>query len=474
MTESDILNIINQGEGITVEFKSTLKGLPENLFETVCAFLNRNGGTILMGIGDKKDVVGVNASQAESLCKDLASLSNNPNKIEPVFLLHPTIIAFRGKKLIHVFVPASSQVHKTGGKVFDRSADGDFWIKTDDQIRQMYLRKSSYFSESTIYPFLTEFDFMPGILERVRKIIAINRPAHPWNELADKEFYRTAGLYRRDLQTGAEGFTLASLLLFGKDEVIQSALPHYKIDAILRKVDQDRYDDSENIRCNLIDAYDKLLSFVEKHLPDKFYMIGDQRISLREKIFREIIANMLIHREYTNAFPSSLIIYNDRVETRNANRPHVYGQLYPDTLQPFPKNPRLAQLFTQMGRSEELGTGLRNVYKYSKIYSGNDNIVFLEEDIFKATIPLTVKVTGKGTSKVTFGVTGKVTVKVTENQKRIMQLISKNNSITTLELSEKVGISQRKIKENLRKLKESGQVIRVGNERTGHWELIKC
>ena len=40
-----------------------------------------------------------------------------------------------------------------------------------------------------------------------------------------------------------------------------------------------------------------------------------------------------------------------------------------------------------MGRSEELGTGLRNVYKYSKIYSGSDNIIFLEEDIFQATIP---------------------------------------------------------------------------------------
>ena len=68
-----------------------------------------------------------------------------------------------------------------------------------------------------------------------------------------------------------------------------------------------------------------------------------------------------------------------------------------------------------MGRSEELGRGLRNVYKYSKICSGSDNIVFLEEGIFQATIPLTVKDTGK----VTIKVTGKVTNKVTENQKKI-------------------------------------------------------
>ena len=45
----------------------------------------------------------------------------------------------------------------------------------------------------------------------------------------------------------------------------------------------------------------------KKHLPDKFFLEGMQRVSLRDKIFREIIANMLIHREYTNAFPSSFI-----------------------------------------------------------------------------------------------------------------------------------------------------------------------
>jgi len=156
----------------------------------------------------------------------------------------------------------------------------------------------------------------------------------------------------------------------------------------LRINDIDRYDDRENIRCNLVDAYDKLMQFVEKHLPDKFYLENDQRISLRDKIFREVVANILIHREYTNAFPTSFCIYNDYVETKNANKPHVYGILTPVNLLPFPKNPNIAQMFTQMGRSEELGTGIRNVYKYSKAYSGSDKVVFSEEDIFITKVPL--------------------------------------------------------------------------------------
>ena len=317
----NIQQLIDNGEGVSLEFKKAGNKLPESLFETICAFLNRNGGIILLGVTDDKTIEGVDRTAVDSMVKNLANLSNNPQKLFPSFLLQSTLVEYQGKMLIHVFVPASSQVHRCNGKVFDRSADGDFELKTNEQIKNSYIRKNTLYSENTVYPFLFETDFVPGLLERVRRIIKINRPDHPWNELSDQDFYTTAGLYRRDLATGKQGFTLAALLLFGKEEVIQSGIPHYKIDALVRRIDMDRYDDRVNIRCNLIEAYDKLMDFVAKHLPDKFYMEGDQRISLREKIFREIVANMLIHREYTNAFPTSLIIYRDKVETKNANRP---------------------------------------------------------------------------------------------------------------------------------------------------------
>jgi len=55
---------------------------------------------------------------------------------------------------------------------------------------------------------------------------------------------QTAGLWRRDLQTGNAGYTLAAALLFGKDETISNILPHYKTDALVRINDTDGYDDS--------------------------------------------------------------------------------------------------------------------------------------------------------------------------------------------------------------------------------------
>ena len=173
---------------------------------------------------------------------------------------------------------------------------------------------------------------------------------------------------------------MSAALLFGKPEVIGSIVPHYKIDALLRIDNIDRYDDRINIRCNLVEAYDKLMAFVAKHLPDKFYLQGDQRISLRDKIFREVVANLLIHREYTNAYPTTFVIYKDKVVVKNANKPHIWGILKPGNFEPFPKNPHIAQIFTQIGRAEELGTGVQNVFKYNKLYSKTSNNLFKEEN----------------------------------------------------------------------------------------------
>ena len=42
----NLLEIINKKEKKTTEFKKAEYNLPDNLFETICAMLNRSGGHI--------------------------------------------------------------------------------------------------------------------------------------------------------------------------------------------------------------------------------------------------------------------------------------------------------------------------------------------------------------------------------------------------------------------------------------------
>ena len=466
MNVRKINRIIKQGEGISVEFKRAKEDLPSNLFETVCAFLNRNGGSILLGIKDDKTIEGIIPEKTEKLCKDIVNLSNNPQKLSPVFLLNAEIIKYKDKTLIHIYVPISSQVHKCNSKIFDRGMDGDFEITSSEQIKNLYLNKNSLYSENTIYPFLFTSDFAEGIVDRVRKIIKIQRPEHPWNELNNDEFFRTAGLFRKDMATGLEGFTMSALLLFGKPETINSVLPHYKIDVLLRVRDIERYDDRENIRCNLIEAYDKMMNFIAKHLPDRFYLEGTQRISLRDTIFREVIVNLLIHREYTNAFPSTFTIYHNRVEVKNANKPHSYGQINLSNLEPFPKNPHIAQFFTQMGRSEELGTGIRKVYKYSKAYSGSEDIEFLEQDIFITRVPL-----GKRffeTKQVNDGLNDGLN----DRQIQTLKLINENPGVQIKRIAEETKIPIDTLDRYIKYFVAKKLIERRGSKKAGGYYLI--
>ena len=85
---NELINIINEGEGITTEFKEASNRLPRNLFETVCAFLNRNGGNIFLGVSDSGEVIGVNKEKISMMKKDFVNLCNNPEKIEPTIYLN--------------------------------------------------------------------------------------------------------------------------------------------------------------------------------------------------------------------------------------------------------------------------------------------------------------------------------------------------------------------------------------------------
>lgn len=391
--EEDILpahlvKIKEKGEGITVEFKEAKQNLPSSLFESVCAMLNRNGGHIFLGIKDDGTVKGVYKDYIKNMKKDFVNLCNNPEKLYPAAHLEIKEYVYEGKHILYIYVYESSDVHKTANKIFDRNEDGDFDITSNTTlISNLYIRKSSTYIENKIYPYATIDDLRLDLIDKAR-IMATNRTAnHPWSKMNDLDMLRSASLYERNLQTGEEGFNLACILLFGKDDVIASALSYYRTDAILKIKDLERYDDRDDIRTNLLESYERLTDFIKKHLNEKFYIEGDQRINVRDVIARELCANLLIHREYSNPYPAKLIITKENIFTENANKPRIIGFIDLDNYSPYPKNPKIANFFKEIGLAEELGSGIRKIVKYTNIYSGTIP-EFKDDEIFKVRIPL--------------------------------------------------------------------------------------
>ena len=65
----------------------------------------------------------------------------------------------------------------------------------------------------------------------------------------------------------------------------------------------------------------------------------------------------------------------------------------------------------------------------------------------------------------------KVEVKVGVNQRRIIEEIRKNPFITQKELSAILGISEKSIYVNMKKMKENGLISRKGSDKNGLWQL---
>jgi ATP-dependent DNA helicase RecG len=430
MNLNQLKNDISLGEGLHCEFKEARDQLPRNLFESIAAFLNTDGGIIFLGVGDDGSITGVDPSAVDSMKAELASLSNNPQKIDPPYLLFPQTFEIEGKMVIAAQVPLNSQLHKTRGEIYLRSEDGDYRVQGTYLLAGLINRKLGLFTEQRTQRFVTIDDLRPELFDHARRLMRGYNSQHPWANLSNEELLQFGGFYSTDLETGQRGLTLGALLLFGNDTAIQEAVPAFKFDCLLRRENVDRYDDRLTIRTNLIDAYDQMMGFVAKHLNDPFFLEGDLRISLRDKIFREAISNIISHREYTSAAPARLIIYKNRVLLDNPCTQHHFGEITPENLRPFSKNPSICKFMIQLGRFDELGSGVTNIYKYLPHYTPGATPDFKETTHgFELSIPLVL-----ATPEATGEVAGEVASEV------IAVLAALNTPLSRSDLQEALGL----------------------------------
>ena len=109
------------------------------------------------------------------------------------------------------------------------------------------------------------------------------------------------------------------------------------------------------------------MEFVAKHTSDKFCLINNISTSIRGIISREVIGNILVHRDYSSAYPAKVIIEKDWLRTENWCIPRRHGNIMSDEFTPYPKNPLIQQFFANIGRTDTIGSGVRNLYKYTPV-----------------------------------------------------------------------------------------------------------
>ncbi len=504
-------SIIEIGETVAVEFKRCGNGMEADVYESVCSFLNRFGGDLFFGVLDDGTVVGVPEKAAADMARNFIKVISNPEMFSPTVYLAPEILDDgEGHTVIHVHVPPSAEVHSFKKVIYDRVDDADVKVTSTSAIAQMYIRKQDIFTERKIYKYVDMADFRLDLLPKVRQM-AVNNVGgdHAWKNMGDEELLRSAGLFGTDKATGERGYNLAAIMLLGKDDVIRDVCPAYLTDALLRKVNVDRYDDRETIQTNLIESFDLLMDFARKHLLDKFFLEDEARVSLRNILAREMISNILMHREYTSSYMAKFVIENDRMYTENASRALGDGFITPENLEPNPKNPIIASFFRNIGLADTLGSGTTKLFKYSKYYSGKDP-EFKEGDVFRIVVPLddaysfdyaldnpgirnnsersednTEHFEGDSEhfegdsehfednseqSEVIRNKNNGVDVALED---RILALLRDFPDINQAQIGEKLSVSRSTIQREMKVMVEKGMVEHQGGRKTGRWVMLK-
>ena len=473
MIPQDLLELMRGGESSTVEFKKSRTELTKDVYESVCAFSNRDGGHIFLGVADDGEILGIEAGRVDKIKKDFVTAVNNENKMYPPLYLTPIAYELEGKQILYIRVPAAQTVCRVSGRIFDRNYEADIDItRHADEVFRLYARKSGTYYVNKVTGF-GHAALRDDLLARAREMTRAQEQKHPWRFMSDEEMLRSAGLLLTDERTGQEGLTIAAILLFGTDSSIMSVLPQHKTDAILRVVNTDRYDDRDVILTNLIESYDRLIAFGQKHLNDTFHLEGVQRVSVRDRILREIVSNLLMHRDFSSGYVAKLVIENEHLYTENGNLSHGHGVLNIASFEPFSKNPPISKVFREIGLADELGSGMRNTYKYARLYSGRTP-QFLEGDVFRITIPLPPAVLSMRAHLI------REAENKAENEaenlstleQAVLAAFRENPRMTRKLLSARLSISDSKTYRLLQKLKKEGWIERIGPAKGGHW-LVK-
>ncbi len=237
--------------------------------------------------------------------------------------------------------------------------------------------------------------------------------------------------------------------------------------------------DREIVKTNLIESYEQLLEFGRKHLPDKFFLEDTMNKSLRNILVREMVSNTLMHREFTSSYTAKFVIEKDRMYVENANRASKTGSITVDNLEPNSKNPLIAAFFRNIGYADQLGSGVKKLFEYSKYYSGKEP-QFLEDDIFRIIVPLDESYSydyaifnrknGVSDTEVDTIDTNKDT---NDLKMSLLLYIKQNASCTQKEYADKLAVSLPTVKRLFAKLQKDNLLVREGTNRKGCWKIME-
>ena len=449
MRDEQVALLVREGEGLTVEFKERYSS---RIDQDIVAFANSRGGSVLLGVTDDGRIIG------ERLTNDLkAKINDLARNCKPRI----SVQLSQSAKVVVVEVAEGTEKAYSCGDGYFRRLNGTTQKMSPDELRLMFRENDPVpFEERTVKGFSFEDVSRAKVLAFAKEAgIAIGKTPP-----AD---------FLRSLNVANETHVAnAGVLFFAKAP--QKHIRQAQMTIIAFKgTDRENIYDRLDVRDDLLTQFNQAILFLERHLNVRSEIRGVNRHDIYEMPFealREAVVNAIMHRDYSiTGTQVGIDIFDDRVEITNpGGLAKGLAQKSLGKGMSIRRNELIADLFSRLHKVERAGTGIRRMRK-SLADAGLAEPEFEINGFFRAVFYRSPEFSLKGPKRVV----EKVGDRLTDNQRRIIEAIRASMTVSARELAKKVGISARKIEENIGKLKSKGFLKRVGPDRGGRWAILK-
>ena len=434
-------------EDETLEYKKTTGELNEAL-KSICAMLNKHGkGTVYFGILPNGEVKGqtVNDSTLRDISRKIFE------SIVPQII--PVVVKkiVEDKNIIEVTFKGNDRPYSCKGVYYIRTADEDR-ILPPNELRQIfeYSENGSWDSE------LSECSLDDIDIDTLHHFFM---KATACGRIKDEEFDPERLLVKLELLKNSK-LTNAGKLLFSNKADIVLKMAVFATDEKLTFIDINRQTG------NIINLIDSANSYIKRNIRWKADIVGMKRVETPEiplNALREIICNSFAHARYNTFTEHEISIHPSFVRIYNPGEfPIGYKpeDFVTANIPSIIRNPLILKTLFLSDDVESYSSGFKRVFEECK-----KNNVEIDYDLNREGFTFVFKRTV--VNPVVNPVVNKL---LTDEEKLVIDMISKDASLSAKKMSFVLNKSDRSVQRLLKNLKEKGVLERIGSTK-GYWKI---
>jgi ATP-dependent DNA helicase RecG len=353
---TNLQTLLHQGENNGVEFKSAQVS-PDSLAKEIVAFANTLGGSILIGVEDNGTITGVkNSTQVEEWVTNICR-----QNIIPPIQVEMQIEKESNLDVLIIDVPkGKDKPYQTNKNQYLVRVGSTNRIASYQELLRLFQQAGVFHFDATGVAKTTILDLNWSKLDKFFDQYGVD-----FSYESDKERL----LINTDLMTSSGEITIAGLLVFGinPQKYLYNAsisFAHFEgtsLDDILL--------DKQVIEGTLDYQIDACLATIKNNIRDPSVIKDGKTVSTRflypDKVFREIIVNACLHRNYTiSGSRIRVFLFDDRLEVRSPGRlPNTVTIEKMKNGVSYASNPVLLKFMENLRYIDKLGRGIPMVYQ---------------------------------------------------------------------------------------------------------------